>query len=80
MKRVKRKYKDFWAERFIIKFWQAAAGDDMSAVYRREADFMKEVLGLAAGSRVLDLGCGRGDHCLALAEQGIAATGIDVAP
>ena len=81
MKRVKRKNKDFWAERLLIKGRQALAGDaDMSAVYRKEADFIREVLGLASGRTVLDLGCGTGDHCLALAEQGIAATGIDVAP
>ncbi|MBV8083626.1 MAG: ubiquinone/menaquinone biosynthesis methyltransferase [Chloroflexi bacterium] len=33
---------------------------------------------LPPGARVLDLGCGSGDLCLALARQGIAPVGLDV--
>ena len=81
VKRIKKKYKDFWAERLLIEGRKVIAGDaDLSKVYRNEANFIKEVLGLTSGHKVLDLGCGTGDHCLALAEQGIDATGIDIAP
>jgi SAM-dependent methyltransferase len=81
VKKVRKTYRDFWAEHLIIKAVQAVAGDvDLSEVYREEANFIKEVLGLTPGQRVLDMGCGTGGHCLALAEQGIDATGIDLAP
>jgi len=80
MKKVRKPYKDFWAEQ-LLKGMQVVAGDvDLSEVYRKEANFIKEVLGLAPGQRVLDMGCGTGGHCLALAEQGIDVTGIDLAP
>jgi ubiquinone/menaquinone biosynthesis C-methylase UbiE len=37
-------------------------------------------LGLEAGMRVLDVGCGPGRHSLALARRGIVCHGIDAAP
>lgn len=81
MKRLKRTYTDFWAERLHIRWKQSIAEtEDLLEVYRKQADFLKEVLSLSAGQRVLDLGCGAGEHCLALAQQGINVTGIDIAP
>src|SRR5205085_12069294 len=38
------------------------------------------VLGLEAGHRVLDVGCGPGRHAHALARRGIEVVGVDVAP
>jgi SAM-dependent methyltransferase len=43
----------------------------------QEIAFLVERLGLHAGSRVLDLGCGPGRHALALARRGIEVVGID---
>ena len=37
-----------------------------------------EVLELAPGDRVLDVGCGPGRHVVALAQEGLSITGVDV--
>lgn len=44
---------------------------------RQEVDFLTAALGLEAGMRVLDIGCGPGRHSLEFARRGIAAHGID---
>ena len=81
VERLKRRYTDFWAERLHIRWKLSIAETEyLLKVYRKEADFLKEVLSLSAGQRVLDLGCGAGEHCLALAQQGINVTVIDIAP
>jgi len=46
----------------------------------QEVDFAVEVLGLAPGARVLDVGCGPGRHALALARRGIEVVGVDLSP
>ncbi len=80
MKRIRKGYKEFWAELLLIQWKQTLAGSaELAEVYRTEAQFITEVLGLSSSHKVLDLGCGTGEHCLALAEQGIDATGIDIA-
>src|SRR5450755_1831007 len=43
----------------------------------QEIDFLVERLGLDAGKRVLDVGCGPGRHSLALARRGIEVVGVD---
>jgi SAM-dependent methyltransferase len=44
----------------------------------QEIDFLVEALGLEAGERVLDVGCGPGRHSLALARRGFEVTGVDL--
>jgi 2-polyprenyl-3-methyl-5-hydroxy-6-metoxy-1,4-benzoquinol methylase len=44
----------------------------------QEVGFLVDALGLEAGVRVLDVGCGPGRHALALARRGIDVIGVDV--
>jgi len=43
----------------------------------QEVTFLIDVLGLAQGDRVLDIGCGPGRHALALARRGFEVVGVD---
>lgn len=45
---------------------------------RQECDHLVEVLGLAPGSMVLDVGCGPGRHARELARRGVIVHGVDV--
>lgn len=67
--------------------WFEPIADHLGSAYLRysftkgteqEVAFLVDELGLAAGSRVLDVGCGPGRHALALAERGIEVVGIDI--
>ena len=65
----------------------AEVGDYLGEAYLRysftkgteqEAAFLIEALGLRPGERALDVGCGPGRHAVALAQKGVAVTGVDV--
>ena len=43
-----------------------------------EVDFLEDVLGLAKGTTILDVGCGTGRHSVELARRGYGVTGIDL--
>lgn len=43
-----------------------------------EVAFLVELLGLPAGARILDVGCGSGRHSVALAARGYQMTGLDL--
>ena len=70
-----------------MSHWFEPIADHMGSAYlrysftkgtAREVDFVVEALGLAAGDRVLDVGCGPGRHAYELARRGIEVHGIDI--
>jgi SAM-dependent methyltransferase len=44
----------------------------------REVEFIESSLGLPAGARVLDIGCGYGRHAIELVQRGLDVTGLDL--
>jgi SAM-dependent methyltransferase len=46
----------------------------------QEVAFLVDALGLEAGERVVDVGCGPGRHALAMARRGIEVVGVDLSP
>jgi ubiquinone/menaquinone biosynthesis C-methylase UbiE len=67
--------------------WFEPIADHLGSAYLRysftkgtdqEVAFLVDALGLEAGMRVLDVGCGPGRHAHALARRGIAVHGIDI--
>jgi len=67
--------------------WFEPIADHLGAAYLRysftkgtsqEVDFVVETLGLEAGDRVLDIGCGPGRHAHELARRGVVVHGIDI--
>lgn len=47
---------------------------------RREEPLLRSVLASGPNRRILDLGCGTGEHALFLASFGFEVTGVDVSP
>jgi SAM-dependent methyltransferase len=69
----------------MAEWWQTYFDDDYFLYYtfddgksQGQVDFVVEVMGLAAGDRVLDLCCGHGRHAIPLAERGMRVTGLDL--
>jgi SAM-dependent methyltransferase len=68
--------------------WQPVAGWYDALVGARGSEYQQEVviprtlrlLEAQAGERVLDVACGQGVLCRALAERGVQVTGVDAAP
>ena len=67
-------YADFFTE-LPNEFWRRAVPPEATTA---EIDFVEERLGLAPGSRVVDVPCGSGRHSLALARRGHTVTGLDI--
>jgi len=72
----------------VLDDWVGAA-EHMGAAYLRysftkgteqEVSFLVDALGVTAGDRVVDVGCGPGRHAVALAARGIDVVGVDLSP
>jgi len=63
---------------YFDRLAQRAPGDVEPERFRLRLDFL--LAKLEGGERVLDVGCGVGWFCAALAERGVAVTGVDVSP
>jgi ubiquinone/menaquinone biosynthesis C-methylase UbiE len=64
------------AEMFDAMSTANAQGEDR----KRELDFVCDALGIGAGARVLDAGCGAGQFAIAFAERGCLVDGVDLSP
>jgi cyclopropane fatty-acyl-phospholipid synthase-like methyltransferase len=71
----------------LTDHWFEPLADHLGAAYLRysftkgteqEVAFLVDALGLAAGDRLLDVGCGPGRHAHAFAARGIAVVGVDI--
>jgi SAM-dependent methyltransferase len=60
-------------------YWSPGTGrvQAFTAGTEQEVEFLARALGLEAGARVLDVGCGPGRHALALARRGYDVVGVD---
>jgi SAM-dependent methyltransferase len=68
---------DWWKGFFtglMVDFWKVAIPAERTVA---ETAFFERVLRLAPGSRVLDVPCGHGRHCLELSRRGHRVTGLD---
>ena len=51
--------------------------------YEKQCDVLEQIFdahGIDGGSRVLDLACGTGTHCISLAKRGYEVAGVDISP
>ena len=69
---------DHWFEDVADHLGSAYLRYSFTKGTRQEVEFLVPALGLDAGMRVLDVGCGPGRHAYALAERGISVHGVDV--
>jgi SAM-dependent methyltransferase len=67
-----------WFEPMAAHLGEAYLRYSFTKGTEQEVDFLVDVLGLRAGDRVLDVGCGPGRHAHALARRGIETVGVDI--
>lgn len=75
--------RQWWRRAFIRGDYPLASLVDSSGFKERtrfELPFLKRVLRLRPGTKLLDICCGVGRHCLPLARAGVDVTGLDVSP
>ncbi len=85
--RTPRSQSEAEASEAIDQHWFEPVAEHLGSAYLRysftkgtqqEVDFLIEELGLHAGDRVLDVGCGPGRHAHELARRGMVVHGVDI--
>lgn len=71
--------RDHWFEDLADHLGDAYLRYSFTKGTENEVDFLVDALGLSAGDRVLDVGCGPGRHAHALGRRGIEVLGVDIA-
>ena len=66
-----------WFDEVFADHYPALERPKHVQMARGEVDFFIATTGLSTGAMVLDIGCGDGAHCIALAQRGFVPTGID---
>jgi SAM-dependent methyltransferase len=69
---------EWYAELFDERYLEFYGGLLDLSLAEEDASFVDRALALAAGARVLDLGCGFGRHAIALARRGYQVVGVDL--
>lgn len=69
--------KEWWQDAFDGKYLKAYADTVTPARTQREIKFLKKILKLKRGMKILDLACGYGRHAIKLAKLGCQVTGLD---
>ena len=69
---------DHWFEPIADHLGRAYLRYSFTKGTTQEVAFLSDVLGLRAGMRVLDVGCGPGRHAHRLADAGLAVVGVDI--
>jgi SAM-dependent methyltransferase len=67
-------YKSFFGRDYLDVYGHLLTSDGSES----EAEFVRNVLSLNPGQKVLDLCCGQGRHAIPLARGGLAVTGLDM--
>ncbi len=71
---------DWWKTFFsgpVVDFWLNIPSAEQT---RHEADFLQTTLAVRPPARLLDVPCGGGRHCHAMAARGYEMTGVELSP